>query len=145
MRFKPRHQYDDKVDKEIGDSCATINNEPSLTQQQFTRQADVNEIVRRFAPGMDPGAVSIPTDPRAYGDLTHAPTSLRDVLDIARRAEQAFMALPAETRAQYHNDPVEFHNFVSDPANLEECFKRGVLVRPKPPEPPPAATPPAAS
>ena len=82
MRFKPRHQYDDKVDKEIGDSCATINNEPSLTQQQFTRQADVNEIVRRFAPGMDPGAVSIPTDPRAYGDLTHAPTSLRDVLDI---------------------------------------------------------------
>ena len=137
-----RHQYDKKRDEEEGARAATsFEGQESLTQQQFTKDADVNEIVRRF--GLDETAVPPEVfDPRYYGDTTGLP-DLRTILEIDRDAEAKFLALPAKLRERFQNNPAKFHAWVSDPENLEESCRLGLLKKPPAPEPTP--TPPAPS
>jgi hypothetical protein len=126
-QFKWRHQYDVEADEREREVTRVGDMGESLTQQQFTKDADINEIVRRFGVfdinQMPPAAV----DPSAYGDVP-ATVDLRTVLHIAHEAEVAFMSLPAPIRGRFENDPASFHEFVMEPSNREECEKLGLLV-----------------
>ena len=103
----------------------------SLTQQQFTKDADLNEIVRRCGI-KDADMPVIPLNEKIV-DLTGIPSDLRSVLDIGRAATDHFMSLPAGLRAEFNNDPARLHAFVSNPDNLEKCFEKGLLQRPAKP------------
>lgn len=136
-----RLQYDPKRDKEEGKRAAIdFTGQESLTQQSFTADSDLNVIVKRM--GIRDGEMPPPvSDPRYYGDLTDVP-DLRRCLDIGRNAVDRFMALPADLRSRFHNDPAILHRFVSDPRNLDECVRLGLLKDPKgvPPEGKPVET-----
>ncbi|AZL82697.1 internal scaffolding protein [Apis mellifera associated microvirus 24] len=106
----------------------THNNKPSLTDQSFKDDCDINTIWSRFKktkiwPG-DPSRVG------QYGDFTDVP----DLLVATQRihdAEDAFNQLPAKLRLRFNNNPLEMVQFLQDPKNLEESIQLGLRNAPK--------------
>lgn len=131
MGFKWRHQYDDKADAVERDRTAIECKDPSLTQQQFAEDADLNVLARRF--GIRDADPPVPApDPSYYGDVSEAP-DLRTVLENVKAAQERFMALPAQLRARFHNDPAVLHDFVSREENRAEAVALGLLEEPAAP------------
>jgi phage internal scaffolding protein len=101
----------------VGDFGAT------LTQQHQADEADINTIVRRFGlTGKLPENVVAPT----YADFTEV-YDFHSAQNAIRGANESFMAMPADVRFRFHNDPGAFVAFCSDPANLDEMGKLGLL------------------
>lgn len=98
-------------------------------------EADINTIVRNFGvTGQLPQGVRVPE----YGDFETEVTDYASAVAAIKAADASFMAMPAEVRARFENDPQQFLEFCSDRANLEEMRKLGLAV--PPPEPPKAAS-----
>lgn len=106
--------------------------DPSLTQQQFKDDVDINVLLEKFKiTGVMPQGVRLPE----YGDFTGV-TDFRSAQDAILRAKNAFMELPAQLRAKFDNDPQKLMDFVADPANKDEAIKLGLFNKPvDPPEP----------
>lgn len=129
-RFALRNQYDDARDRYEREQTDTYNDEPSLTNQQFTEEANLNVIVARF--GVKDGAIPPAVlNPAYFGDFCDAP-DFRQALDNVREAQLRFDALPASVRSRFHNNPVELWEFVHDDTNEPEAIKLG-LLKPLPP------------
>lgn len=108
--------------------------DPTRTQQNFKDDADINVIVERFGlTGQLPENVNIPLT----GDYVDTVNDYQSAMNIAIKAQEEFMKLPAKIRARFHNDPQELMTFVEDKANLEEARALGILK----PAPTPAPTP----
>ena len=96
-----------------------------ITQQNEKDDADINIIVERAKKGAIP-PVGRNVAPM-YGDFTEVPSDLREVLVMARRAEDLFMTLDALVRRRFNNDPAEMLDFIADPKNFDEGVKLGML------------------
>lgn len=97
--------------------------EPSLAQQQFKDESDINNILRQFnITGLLPES---PLSPR-YGDFTGI-VDYHSALNAVIAAEDGFMTLPADIRARFHNDPENLINFLSDDKNKDEAIKLGLV------------------
>lgn len=106
----------------------TINNEPSLVQEQFKEETDINNIMAQYAEkGILP---PLNQRPGAYADLTNVP-DYQGMLDQVLAADAAFNSLPASTRSRFDNDPQKLIDFLGDKNNLEEAVKLK-LIDPKP-------------
>lgn len=129
-RFKFRTQYegDEAAGKAAGFDCLDKDGLPqeSLTQQSFAEQADINWIVQRCGVKDHELPVAPPIDPKYYGDCTALP-DLRQCLDVARDAQEKFMALPAALRARFHNRAELLWEFVSKEENWEKAVELGIL------------------
>lgn len=120
--------------------------EPSMTQQSFAQEADINYIIGKYvqagylADGVIPdnstwnkagdsgdleGGVGIAgmTGSEArdlsfslFGELTFADMMLR-----VKQAEMAFMTLPADIRYRFDNQPNKMIEFLQNPANADEA------------------------
>lgn len=101
----------------------------SLAQQHFKDDTDINVLLERFKiTGQLPQGVVLPT----YGDFTGV-SDYRSAMEAVRKANNAFMELPAEIRNRFQNDPQRLLEFVSDDKNREEAEKLGLVpVRAKP-------------
>ena len=121
MFLRSPFNYDrDAVSLETGLECL----DKSLAQQQFAEEADINTIVRRFnLTGQLPDNVRAPV----YADF-EAVFDFQTAMNAVRSAEESFMAMPADVRARFSNDPHRFVEFCSDPSNLEEARKLGLAV-----------------
>ena len=95
--------------------------EPSLTQQHFAPECDINNVISRFTKtGVLPekqGAF--------YADFSSG-MDYRETLDFLRATQEDFLALPAETRARFGNDPGALIDFVNDPANANRFEEVGL-------------------
>lgn len=113
--------YDaDAVSNETGLACK----DESKAIQSQKDEADINTIVRNFGiTGKLPENVRAPV----YGDFDFV-GDYRSAIEAVRAAEASFMAMPAEVRARFENDPGKFVDFCSDSANLEEMRKLGLAV-----------------
>lgn len=108
------------------DESGLACNDESLAKQSFAEECDINTIVRRFGlTGSLPVDVRMPT----YGDFDSV-NDYHSALNAIIAADESFLAMPAEVRARFHNDPAEFVAFCDDEANREEAVKLG-LVLPK--------------
>lgn len=127
------YNYDrNKASVESGLKCL----DPTRTQQQFKDEVDINTIAKNFGiTGRMPVNVRMPT----FGDFEDV-VDYQTALNAARRASQSFMAMPAEVRARFENNPQRFLEFCSDPNNREEAIKLGLV-----PKPPVSASVPAAA
>lgn len=101
------------------------------TRQSEADACDVNRIVDRYR-----RTGVIPSDARnaLFLDVSSV-VDYRDALDRVSRAQEAFMQLPAKVRARFANDPAEFLDFCSDPANREEMKALGLMEEAMPVEP----------
>lgn len=123
--------------------------DPSLAQQQFKDEVDINVLLERFkVTGRMPESVRLPS----YGDFT-AVSDYRSALDAVNQARDAFMELPAKVRAEFNHSPQAFLEFVSDEKNLPRMRELGLANAAKQVAavaagggtPPEAAEPPAPS
>lgn len=103
------------------------------TEQHHKESCDVNQILNRYKRihGRD-----LVKDFRGFTqgdfyDTTEVP-DLMDALERYRRADEAFMSLPANIRKQFDHDPIQLLEFVKDPKNFDEAVKLG-LMEPKAP------------
>jgi phage internal scaffolding protein len=115
---KHLHYDTDLVSDETGLSCP----EPTRTQQQFKKETDINEILRRFGKtGVVPQSIRPPT----YGDFTGV-DNYQDAANAIIQAQVAFDELPSSIRREFDNNPALFVDYCSDPANLPNLRKMGL-------------------
>lgn len=121
MEIRQAYGYDsDKVSEDTGLECKDV----TLAQQHQADEADINTIVRRFGvTGQLPEPVRAPT----FGDFTDV-FDFRSAQDAILEANRSFMAMPADVRARFGNNPQFFVEFCSDPANLPELRKLGLAI-----------------
>lgn len=122
--LRTQYNYDtNAASNESGLACE----EPSLTQQHFKDETDINNILRQFnITGLLPEQ---PLSPR-YGDFTGI-GDYHGALNAVIAAEDQFMALPANLRARFENDPAQLIDFLNDENNRSEAEKLGLLEVPK--------------
>lgn len=114
-----------------GDESGLKCEDPTLTQQQFREEADINTLVERFhLTGEIPQLTELPS----YGDFTGI-FDYQTAMNALVATRETFQSLPAKLRARFHNDPQEFLEFCNDSENRPEALKMGLLK--------PEATPPA--
>lgn len=103
---------------------ATLNLEPSLTEQQWADDCDVNNIMKRY---QTTGEFRHLTGKQGYyADFSNI-TDYRDMLDTVRYAQEAFASLPADLRQRFLNDPGKLLEFLQDEKNYDEGVKLGLL------------------
>lgn len=123
------YNYDrNKAGDESGLDCK----DPSLTQQQFAEEADINVMVERFhLTGEMPQLTNLPSS-QDYDGIFDFQSAMNTIV----AAQRQFMTLPAKTRAYFENDPQQFLEFFQDPANKPEAIRLGLVATPlAPPEP----------
>lgn len=118
--------YDaEAVSRETGLVCPDV----SRARQSEAEEADINTIVRNFGiTGRMPSGVRAPV----YGDFDLV-SDYQSALEAVRAADAAFLAMPADVRRRFGDDPQAFVEFCSDEANREEAIKLGLIVPPEVP------------
>ena len=101
--------------------------QPSLVQQQFKDECDVNKIIRKYNRGMP--ITHINRAMGRYMDLSSAPDYV-DALNQVIQAQDAFQTLPSDLRKRFGNDPAQLLSFLGDSKNYDEAVKLG-LVNPR--------------
>lgn len=121
MFLRTPYNYDmSKASDEVGLSCL----DPSLTQQQFAEESDINNIVDRFMKtGHLPSAASMPQ----YADYEGV-FDFQSAMNVVRQADENFMRMDAKVRARFHNSPQEFLEFFANPDNVDEAVRLGLAV-----------------
>lgn len=101
------------------------NTKPSMTKQSFKEQTDINQILKRYK---TTGTVDhIDRRVPRFGDFT-GEFDFAASLNMVREAQDAFMALPAEVRRRFGNDPGQLLDFIRDAANADEARDLGLLA-----------------
>jgi phage internal scaffolding protein len=115
------YNYDmDLVSDQTGLKCE----DPSLTQQQFKEEADINVIVDRF---MKSGVLPTPASMPQYVDYEGV-FDFQSAMNAVRAADENFMRMDAKIRARFNNSPQEFLEFFANPENTEEAIRLGLAV-----------------
>jgi phage internal scaffolding protein len=103
---------------------ALVCKDPSLTQQQFAVESDINTIVDVF---MKTGHLPDPVSMPQYVDYEGV-FDFQSAMNVVRAADENFMRMDAKLRARFHNSPQEFLEFFADPANSGEAIRLGLAV-----------------
>lgn len=113
------------------ETSGQLNQSPSLTQQQFAEDADINVLYARYQDtGMfyDPFSVSGNGAQPQYGDFSDFDhTDFMAAQNMLVEARERFEALPLSVRERFNYDPAKLLEFCSDPKNREEAAKLGLL------------------
>jgi len=115
------YNYDmDIVSDQTGLNCE----DPSLTQQQFKEEADINTIVDRF---MKSGVLPTPVNMPQYVDYEGV-FDFQSAMNAVRAADENFMRMDAKIRARFNNSPQEFLEFFADANNKDEAIRLGLAL-----------------
>lgn len=113
-----QHAYSEPV-RTSDLSCS----DPSLTQQGFRDDCDINVLLERFkVTGQMPGSLRLPE----YGDFSGI-TDFRGAMDAVLGAQSQFLQLPAKVRDRFQNSPQAFMEFMANPTNADEMRSLGIL------------------
>lgn len=110
-----------------------FSNSPSRTVSEPGARTPMDVLVRRMMRGeLVPGTNRAPLPP---GDYTGVP-NLMESMNLVRRAQDQFNALPAGIRKEFDNDPVKFHDFLmsKEPKDREKAVEMGFRKAPEPPK-----------
>ena len=116
------YNYDtDAASNESGLACE----EPSLAQQHFKEECDINTILQKFnITGILPEA---PLSPR-YGDFSGI-GDYHSAMNRVLAAKTEFESLPAQIRARFQNDPALLIEFLQDENNRPEAEELGLVEK----------------
>ncbi len=125
------------------------SNSPSRTKQEFSKEADINQIMARYVRTRQFPPDALEKRNAQYADFSEI-GSFHELQTKIVEAQQNFMQLPAEMRTRFDNDPGKLLDFVSDEDNRKEGQDLGIInPDPDPPKaedkpPDPAQQPPEA-
>lgn len=114
------------VDKKSGRvRVRTHNQEPTLTQQQFKDECDINNIIKKYE---NTGEFTHRTSKVGqYADFSNI-QDYQTMVETVQYAQEAFSSLPATVRARFENDPGKLLEFVQDSKNYDEGVKLGIVT-----------------
>lgn len=120
--LRTMYNYDtDAASNESGLACE----EPTLAQQHFKDECDINTILERFSiTGILPEA---PLSPR-YGDFSGI-SDYHSAMNRVLAVKDEFEALPAQIRARFNNDPSQLIEFLNDDSNRPEAEELGLVEK----------------
>lgn len=96
---------------------------PGRTKQAHKAECDINTILAKYRKtGILPGLIK--ANP-AYGDFS-AVEDYQTSIEVVRKAEEQFAALPARARERFANNPAAFLAFCADPKNGKEMIAMGL-------------------
>lgn len=105
--------------------------EPSMTEQHFKDECDINNIVARYeATGVMPSGTTQPL----FGDFAEFPTDLLSSQKFFDDAEERFMQLPAAVRKEFNNSPLELLQALQTEGNRQRFIDLGLIERPVQPQ-----------
>ena len=103
----------------------------SLTQQNFKKEADIKNIIRKHD---RTGIIShVARGVAQYGDYSEV-NEYREAMDLVNAATASFMTLPAKVRSMFDNDPGAFFEFATNPENDQKMIDLGLKEAPPSPE-----------
>lgn len=104
----------------------TINEDPTMTQQQYKDQVNVNKIMEKYK---KTGTITHVRNAAngVYLDLTEIPDYPTALMQV-QQAQQMFEQIPAHIRMKFSNDPGQLITYLKNPDNLQEAIKYGLLV-----------------
>lgn len=101
-------------------------NEPSMTDRSFKVECDINNIVNRcMQTGLMPQV-----EGGLYGDFVGLPDNLQDSYALISDAQERFMQLPSNIRAEFGNDPMQLISFINNDANRGRAIELGLIDKP---------------
>lgn len=108
-----------------------VFSKPSLTQQSFKQECDLNVLMSRFKKNC---GVDYLTRYNGYmsgqfGDFSEV-VDYRSALEQLQKAEEVFMSMPAKARAYFQNDCALFLDALHDSSRVEELQGVGILQKP---------------
>ena len=104
---------------------------PSMTQQQFKDEADINYIVLMYnSSGVMPTfhGDGQPAQP-VFGDFASLPDNAQEMYNLMIEARNNFNSLPLEVRKRFNYDPASFLEFAENPENLDELVSMGLATK----------------
>lgn len=119
---------ENSFDPDENSRCCAIDfgDEPSLCQQQFKDDSDINIMMERFGvTGLLPMSVRVPQ----YGDFTGI-SDYQSALNAVIAADEAFMELPAHVRERFGHSSEALINFCADDKNRDEAIRLGIVFEP---------------
>jgi phage internal scaffolding protein len=122
IKLRSPYNYDtDAASYESGLACE----EPTLAQQHYKDECDINTILERFnVTGLLPQS---PISPN-YGDFSGI-TDYHSALNKVMNAMEEFDNLPAQIRARFENEPAQLIEFLQDEKNRPEAENLGLVER----------------
>jgi len=110
------------------------DDKPSMTQQHFKNQCDINQILKKFEKtGM---ITHVRSNQGAYGDFATS-KNFQENLNQVLNAQNAFDALPAAIRKRFSNNPLLLIEFVQNDENYNEALALGLVNKKPDPKPAP--------
>lgn len=104
---------------------------PSLAQQHFKEECDINNIIARYE---QTGVLVDPTLPGRnfeFGDYS-AVQDYQDSLNYVIEAREMFDSLPSKLRERFNYDPSKLLQFLADESNRDEAIRLGLVDPPTP-------------
>jgi hypothetical protein len=104
---------------------------PSMTQQQFKDEADINYIVSMYdSSGVMPTfhGDGQPAQP-VFGDFASLPDNAQEMYNRMIEAKSNFDNLPLAVRKRFNYDPAAFLEFVDNPENLDDLVAMGLATK----------------
>nr|QXN72798.1 MAG: internal scaffolding protein [Microvirus sp.] len=103
-----------------------FSDEEVLTEQHHRDACSISTILNQYD---KTGLIThVNKATAAYGDYTEV-NEYQESLNMVIRAQNAFGELPAHIRKRFDNDPGEFFEFATNPANLDEMVELGLAQR----------------
>lgn len=115
----PYNYNRDDASNESGLECL----DPTMAQQQFREECDINTIMERFG---RTGELIAPVRMPKYGDFEGI-NDYHSAMNAIVDAQQTFDSLPAKLRARFSNDPAEFVEFCMNDENRDEAIRLGLV------------------
>lgn len=100
---------------------------PSLTQQHFKDECDINHIVATY---QETGIMPQGNREPLFGDFAGIPSSFMESQNLFKEAQDKFYSLPSDLRKMLDNSPQKLLEFMSNPANTDACVKFGLFNKP---------------
>lgn len=111
-------------------------NKPSMTEQYFQFECDINNIVNdRVQSSLKPSTQ------QPIFNAEFKPNSYNDALNFIADTKSKFEQLPSSLRAEFDNNPQKLIDFVSDDSNRERAVKLGLISSDKIVKPTPTMAP----
>lgn len=109
----------DEVSKNTGLECL----DPTLAQQNFADECDINTIVNNF---IRSGELPDESSKPSFGDFSRSIDNFHDAMNLIADANAAFYDLPANIRSRFDNNPAKYVDFFENPRNQAEAIELGL-------------------
>lgn len=111
----------------LGDPVKGLEfHEPSLTQQQFKDECEIESLLKAHNLGQVMGILNNHGQQPLYGDVSEIPDFHASQNHVARATEY-FEGLPSDVRSRFNNSLSEFLTTLNNPDAREALTEMGVL------------------